>query len=381
MNNNPFIHVKNEPEYSLTEGERASMRTQLEALTDTAPIYTHPVPSPWFLYIARPFPLAALVLLLMVSTGSVSFAASSALPGDVLYPVKLAVNERVELLASRNREAKAETQVRHAEERLREVEVLAARGTLTDETSEAAVLAVTGSIQDANTSATILATEGDTNAAFSIRARIRSAMNAHAELLDAQAENFTNGEHVTLTSLSRAVRATTDAVGPDEDLNDDDATIRVAARLAKESAENRLAALHNRLAKDGIPEETSSEFIAEMERLSSELTENNAVLAREEYRTAIATYKTIDTRAYRALTLLTSAQNIGDDSNQEVVVTFGGTVRPTSAVPVAAKAKSAVSMMMLATEATTTIEEDTEEEPEAPARLEFRLRDRLPNVK
>lgn len=85
-------------------------------------------------FLVRPAPIIIIVLLL-VSTGT-SFAASSALPGDLLYPVKIHINENVQSWLAFTPTAQAQVQARLAANRLKEAEVLAAEGKLDAETSQ-----------------------------------------------------------------------------------------------------------------------------------------------------------------------------------------------------------------------------------------------------
>ena len=73
--------------------------------------------------------LAGLVLFVFAGTGTVS-AAQGALPGDLLYPVKVSVNEKVEVALAPTPAAKAEVQVRLAERRVDEARELSVRGRL-----------------------------------------------------------------------------------------------------------------------------------------------------------------------------------------------------------------------------------------------------------
>ncbi|TSC79536.1 MAG: hypothetical protein G01um101425_467 [Candidatus Peregrinibacteria bacterium Gr01-1014_25] len=66
----------------------------------------------------------ACVILLMTTGVTVSFAAESALPGDVLYPVKIYVNESVQSLRQSTPTAKAAWAVERVERRLREAVAL-----------------------------------------------------------------------------------------------------------------------------------------------------------------------------------------------------------------------------------------------------------------
>lgn len=65
--------------------------------------------------------------------GTVSYAAEYALPGDVLYEVKVAINERAKVALATTEEARALVQTELAERRLKEAEKLALRGEFSNE--------------------------------------------------------------------------------------------------------------------------------------------------------------------------------------------------------------------------------------------------------
>lgn len=66
--------------------------------------------------------------------GSVSYAAEGSLPGDLLYPVKISINEEVRSSLTISAESKAELHAELAKRRLEEAEKLAVAGRLTAET-------------------------------------------------------------------------------------------------------------------------------------------------------------------------------------------------------------------------------------------------------
>ncbi|HET8574804.1 MAG TPA: DUF5667 domain-containing protein [Candidatus Paceibacterota bacterium] len=68
--------------------------------------------------------------------GGVASAATDALPGDALYPVKINLNEKVQSLVTISPEAQAKLQTEFAETRLREAETLALQGKLSAQTQE-----------------------------------------------------------------------------------------------------------------------------------------------------------------------------------------------------------------------------------------------------
>lgn len=82
--------------------------------------------------------ISALVMAGLLMGGSMSFAAENTVPGEVLYPVKVHVNETVRGTFAVTPKAKAEWDIRLVERRLEEVEELA---TKTDVSAEARQIA------------------------------------------------------------------------------------------------------------------------------------------------------------------------------------------------------------------------------------------------
>ena len=77
-------------------------------------------------------PVIAIILIIaLVGGGSASVAAQQALPQDILYPIKININEKVRSALAFSPEAKAEIEVELAEKRVEEAEQLAAEGRLT----------------------------------------------------------------------------------------------------------------------------------------------------------------------------------------------------------------------------------------------------------
>src|SRR3989344_2655757 len=56
----------------------------------------------WRLFRLRPVMIAGLLLMLLGTSAGVSFAAETALPGDLLYPVKIRITENIRSLAARD---------------------------------------------------------------------------------------------------------------------------------------------------------------------------------------------------------------------------------------------------------------------------------------
>lgn len=78
--------------------------------------------------------MIATLLMVLVLGGGTSFAAERALPGDILYPAKVNINEEVRGWLAVGNESQVEWDARRAERRLEEAEKLMAEGKLDAET-------------------------------------------------------------------------------------------------------------------------------------------------------------------------------------------------------------------------------------------------------
>ena len=121
----------------LTSSEKASIRARVLAYMEAHPATLVPsgverssyfFSSLQFISVSR-YAFASLLVILLVGGSTVS-AAQGALPGDTLYPIKISVNERVELALATTPEAKLQTEVRFAERRVTEAQALDAEGRL-----------------------------------------------------------------------------------------------------------------------------------------------------------------------------------------------------------------------------------------------------------
>lgn len=127
--------------FSLSAEEKARMRRVVSAYAAMKPVRrrvaARSTGSRWYAFILSPrMAVGALVVVLVASSAGVSYAAESALPGDILYAVKVKVNEPVAQALSTTPQAKAQTAVKLAHRRLDEAATLAAQGRLGTSTRE-----------------------------------------------------------------------------------------------------------------------------------------------------------------------------------------------------------------------------------------------------
>ncbi len=90
----------------------------------------------WVSVFFRPIPMLASLMIALLVGGGVSFASENSLPGDLLYPIKVSINEEIRSKLALSVEAKADWEVTRVDRRLTEAEKLSDKGRLTSEQQE-----------------------------------------------------------------------------------------------------------------------------------------------------------------------------------------------------------------------------------------------------
>lgn len=114
----------------MTADEKAGIRSRLSAYMTMRPLRGDAASQPAkqvrgiFRLSPKLMPFFAVFLSLLLAGGGVSYAAERTVPGDVLYPVKVHVNEGVRAALAVNDESKAEWEAERVERRLDEARAL-----------------------------------------------------------------------------------------------------------------------------------------------------------------------------------------------------------------------------------------------------------------
>lgn len=117
--------IKKTKQIRLNPEERSEIRARLSVIAGIPQTSRFSV----FRFL-RPIPIMAGFLIVAVTGGGVSLAAENSLPGDVLYPIKVSVNEEVRAALTISKEKKDEWSAQRAERRLEEAEKLDEEGRL-----------------------------------------------------------------------------------------------------------------------------------------------------------------------------------------------------------------------------------------------------------
>ena len=371
MNDPKDIFIAARKELTLTREERARMRSNLEDAMNRVPMVMVSVPSPIAFWFQPARALAFVVALVVVSSSGAAWAAEGALPGDKLYSVKLGVNERLEKAFAVGEVAKAGVEVRHAEERLQEVELLAAKGPVSEEVIDTAVEKVEAHVEEVGRVAKALALEGDETTADAMHTRISSALAAHAEIIRAQSQDADDERPLRVLALKvdNAVENAEDA--QDEDIerpSEDDAWAQRLSIAREASARERLDTFAKKLAEARFNEKTWATLDTERAEMEREYMQAAELSMQEEYRESANAYEKLERRAYRSLVLLASAARIEESSDdKEVLITVERVEEEVATHDTAANEAAATTMLMKAASVFEAV-------PEIRVREEFRFR-------
>lgn len=130
-------------------------------------------------------PMTALVLMIALAVGGgTTYAAEGSVPGDLLYPVKLEVNESIKSGVALSNRSEAALQARLAEERLKEAEILAAEGRLTVEAANELSARVKNHYEEAEARNQAAEANGDYESSATTRASLEGTFRTYADVLN-----------------------------------------------------------------------------------------------------------------------------------------------------------------------------------------------------
>jgi hypothetical protein len=214
MNREEFGNIigKRLSEIHLTDGEKSRLRASLMAEMAQAPRKTLSYPSkrivsPFhFIMVHNRAILASFLALFLAGGSSISYAAENALPGDLLYPIKVEVNEPVELALATSPEAKASLSVSFADRRLEEAGKLAAAGKLSPSLEQTVNSQFKDQADQVNAHLAML-DQTDKTASAEISDRFEAVLSAHEEVLARLAAKTANGVKTNVALVAQTVHA------------------------------------------------------------------------------------------------------------------------------------------------------------------------------
>lgn len=179
------------PKESLLPQEKEAMKLQVMRF-----MKEYPVQQPYWMHAMASFlnatpalrAVCLVAMVVLVGGGSVAFAAQHALPGDLLYPVKTGVTEKVLALTLFSNQAKAEYDINLTQLRLQEAEIIAAQNRLTAQSTQEVRTLLNDHIGDIQDRILLLKRKEDIRLRVELNAKLEAILKAHVDVIGGLAE-------------------------------------------------------------------------------------------------------------------------------------------------------------------------------------------------
>ena len=219
---------------------------------------------------------ATLLIALMLTAGGTSFAAQDAVPGELLYPVKIGVNENIRSAVAFDADAKAKLQAALLAERLEEAQTLAQEGKLEGNLA----VEVRKNIQTQFDRTYLASVEADTEVGAEVRTQVAQSLSTFQSSMEsgmlAQADSEISAEYAADAALNLSTLDSSLAMENSADIMSDDAgvammmTTKLAGEIDPavivENADARLKALQKTISQTAeLGAEVRAEFEAQLD--------------------------------------------------------------------------------------------------------------------
>ncbi len=181
--------------------------------------------------------------------GGISFASQSSLPGDILYPVKVGVNEKVLSSMLFSDESKAKYNIHLVQLRLEEGEKMASEKKLDNKTSTEIKLLLNKQIENANNYSNDIKYK-NIRLSAEINSELEASLNAHAKILDNLADRENNGITKNIKNILSDVESRTEEIKKTRQDSEDELSLK-SLNYLKDSADSKLKEAEDKVAKAG----------------------------------------------------------------------------------------------------------------------------------
>lgn len=190
-------------------------------------------------------PMTLILIIALVVGGGASVAAENSIPGDVLFPVKVEVNERVMTFLAFSDEAKVKVEAKKAERRLEEAVKLSAEGRLNAEASAKIEDNFEKFADRVEARIEKLKAEGKAEAALEATSNFEAALQAHEEILGRISELKANGG-VIVAPIKARIQIKLDEIKKDKEAVEAEVEIKAGANV-EAAAEGKMTAAENKI--------------------------------------------------------------------------------------------------------------------------------------
>lgn len=230
-------------------------------------------------------PIFAGILLAALLGGGTSMAAQNTLPGDLLYPVKVGVNERVEGAFQISPEAKASWESLLASRRLDEAAKLQAEGKLSAGTKKDLQLAFEEHAKNAENRLSELKDSGKADSAANLALDLEASLRARNIILNSSStatNTISFGEFIS--SINKIRHDAEDEL--DNSTSTGSIALQNAAQIKIDAASTTIDAAASFISTTTMSTSTKAEFQAKLDEAIKLLSDARAKYAAGDYRSA-----------------------------------------------------------------------------------------------
>ncbi|MBP9717979.1 hypothetical protein KBD59_01660 [Candidatus Gracilibacteria bacterium] len=323
--------------------EKASVRESLMAHMKKNPILVReegglrlPIQKPinkGFLYslIQPSMPTVIVLIIASLTFGSVA-SANTALPGDVLYPVKIHVNEEVQGWFAVSDKAEARWDSERAERRLKEAETLAVQKKLTAEVEAELNSDFQKHIEEAKKHIAAIKAAGDVDTAASLSSDLDSSLKAHQNIIIHIDSGLLNSLSIKLAEENddreenndREDRKDRDEGRSNDDRGNENVTTPAVAEAQLEEATREIAKARKDFAEaQALIDATATANIeAQLATADKSVIDGRAQVTAENYNAALVHFETAYRKAQQAEKFIDTLvelkiDNRGDDNRND----------------------------------------------------------------
>ncbi len=258
-----------------------------------------------------------IIIIALLAGSGVSFAAEKTLPGDVLYPVKVNINEEVRGWLSVSSQGKAQWEATRAERRLEEAEKLTLEGKIDPQTNAKLQADFAVHAEAVQKHVSEIKSQKDFTTAAEVSSEFETSLRAHQGILvQIGEESQENKEEVKeiVTQIEAATRSTTEARTQAEAgiATEDKTYLKVSAEEKLKAAENSIAEVKRVIqrTKNEKGEEAVIGAEAEVEAAEAAVVEGKARFAAKAYTESFEIFQKAQQMAENSKLLIKAEQNL-----------------------------------------------------------------------
>ncbi len=233
---------------SLSENEKQIMKSEVLEFMKNNPMQGVNVGwSLWPIFQRPVLRYASMVAVLsLVIFSGVSLAANNSLPGDVLYPIKVGVNEKVLGLLQVSDESKAQYDIQLAETRLEEIEKVSSKENLNESTKANISSLLNKHIEDAKKHSDKVGNQNNNNLSAQINSELEASLNAHKDILDELSKEKDSRASENIKEVLSNVNENINKVKKDRQEGEDMISNKSSSDV-QQSAEGKLKSAQNKI--------------------------------------------------------------------------------------------------------------------------------------